>query len=169
MKQLGITGKEEIISFMKSYNFARIITNTTYSSSATSLPFLVKEREGDIYLYSRFGKANRQWKEVITRDVLIIFSGQDATTGKVNEQKNSSSLRYEEVHVYGTGEIITDKDEYQLELEQIIVSFEKEYKMQWDCLPATYREKMLNTIIPFKIKVTDIHTEEKQISDRAQH
>jgi|GEM_PF-1984000 len=63
-----------IISFMKAYSFATIITVADNIPTATHLPFVVNEAESGIILSAHFAKANTQWHQLTNGNkVLVIF------------------------------------------------------------------------------------------------
>lgn len=155
--------KEEILNFIRQYSFATLITVKDNFQEAVHLPFVVDELNDELILYSHFAKANNQWKNIIDNKVLVIFSGPHAyISPKYYESKmNVPTWNYVSIHVYGNGEIIEDKNESFLVLDKMINSFEKEYNPQWNDLSVDYKEKMLNGIVAFKIKITDIQAKKK--------
>ena len=66
--------REKIISFMKQFSFATIITANHNFPTATHLPFIVTSRGDDVILTSHFAKANPQWKDLENCKVQVIFS-----------------------------------------------------------------------------------------------
>lgn len=164
-----ISDQAEILSFMRAYSFATIITVSNNLPSATHLPFAITQEGDQLYLHSHFAKANKQWQDLDINDALVIFSEPHAyiSTKHYDHEKNVPTWNYMAVHVYGKGEIITDKDAALRELDHMIAAFEKEYKAQWDSLPATYREGMLKSIVPFKMKVTSMEAKKKISQNRS--
>ena len=68
------TDRDEIVSFMKQFSFATIVTAKDNIPIATHLPFLVSLNGENIVLTSHFAKANEQWKGIENHDALVIFS-----------------------------------------------------------------------------------------------
>lgn len=154
---------DEIIKFIKTYNFASITTVKNNFQTATHLPFVITESKNEIILTSHFAKANAQWKEIAENKVLVIFQAPHAyiSPRHYESEKNVPTWNYLAVHLYGKGAIITDPEASFAVLDQMINQFEKNYKMQWDKLPMDYKTKMLNGIVPFQIAVTDIQAKKK--------
>ncbi len=162
-KRYLTTDREEILNFIKTYSFATIVTVKNNFQSATHLPFVVTETEGNIVLTSHFAKANSQWTEITENRVLVIFSEPHAyiSPRHYESEMNVPTWNYVAVHAYGKGKIIAEKEEAYATLDAMIDVFEKEYKLQWDTLAADYKAKMLNGIIPFQIMVDDIQAKKK--------
>ena len=52
------TDKNEIVTFMKQFSFAAIISAKNSFPVATNLPFMIRTKGDDIILTSHFAKAN---------------------------------------------------------------------------------------------------------------
>jgi Transcriptional regulator len=162
------TDKEEILSFIKTYSFATIITVKNNFQTATHLPFVVTETENQIILTSHFAKANTQWTEIAENNVLVIFTEPHAyiSTKHYDSEMNVPTWNYIAIHVYGKGQIFTEQNQSFDVLDKMINNFEKEYKHQWDKLPLDYKTKMLNGIVAFQIIATDIQAKKKLSQNR---
>ncbi|HKO82511.1 MAG TPA: FMN-binding negative transcriptional regulator [Chitinophagaceae bacterium] len=62
--QNEMNDKEEIVSFMKAYSFATIVTVKDNTPVATHLPFVVTETAAGIVLSAHFARANNQWEQL---------------------------------------------------------------------------------------------------------
>lgn len=164
-----INDQQEIISFMKTYSFATVVTSQNNIPVATPLPFAITEKEDGIYLHSHFARANNQWNDITGNEVLVIFAEPHAyiSTQHYDGPQNVPTWNYMAIHTYGKGQLITDKEEALQELSYMIAAFEKEYQAQWDSLPERYREGMLKAIVPFRIKVTSIQAKKKISQNRS--
>ncbi len=158
-----MTDKEEIINFIKTYSFGIIITSTDNYPVATHLPFVVSEKDGDIFLTSHFAKANKQWEQLIDRDALVIFSEPNAYISPTfyDSTMEVPTWNYIAVHVYGRGRILTESSESFEMLEMMIDSFERSYKEQWEALPAKFKNSLVKEIVAFQIIVSDIQGKKK--------
>lgn len=168
-KPLQVTDRQEILSFMRTYSFATIVTIRNNIPNATHLPFSIQEEGEHLFLYSHFAKVNEQWKELAKNPVLVIFAEPHAyiSTAHYDREQNVPTWNYMAIHTYGNGQLISDKAEALHSLDHMIHAFEKEYKAQWDGLPEKYRDGMLKAIIPFKIQVTDIQAKKKISQNRS--
>lgn len=155
--------EEEAIGFMKQYSFATIITVKDNFQTASHLPFLVSKENDKIILTSHFAKANKQWPEIKDNSVLVVFSEPHAYVSPKHYDKEMSvpTWNYISVHAYGKGQVIEDDEKSFFLLEQMIDTYEADYKKQWVNLPTDYKLKMLNGIVMFQISVTDLQAKRK--------
>ncbi|MBU2525376.1 MAG: FMN-binding negative transcriptional regulator [Bacteroidetes bacterium] len=164
------TNDEEIVSFMKRFSFATIITSKDNFPIATHLPFVVSTRDGDIVLTSHFAKANDQWQDIENNTVLAIFSEPHAYVSTKNYDKklNVPTWNYISIHAYGQGKLITETGKTLEVLEKMIDNFETSYRSQWDGFPEDYKLKMLKGIIAFEVVVTDLQAKKKLSQNRTE-
>ena len=157
------TDREEIISFMKQFSFATIITANNNFPIATHLPFIVTSRGDDVILTSHFAKANPQWKDLENCKVLVIFSEPHAyiSPGNYNTLLNVPTWNYVSIHAYGQGKLITVVNEVYDVLEATINNYETAYLQQWNSLPEDFKVKMIKGIVAFEIVVTDLQAKKK--------
>jgi transcriptional regulator len=162
------TDRDEILSFMKTYSFATIITAKENFPIATHLPFLVTDQNGTITLTSHFAKANEQWTEIENCKTLVIFTEPHAYISPKNYEKelNVPTWNYISVHAYGDGRLITDTKSIYEALEATIDNYEIGYRRQWDNFPDEYKRKMAGGIVAFEITVTDLQAKKKLSQNR---
>lgn len=158
----------EIVSFMKQFSFATIVSSKNNVPIATHLPFLVVFENDKIILRSHFAKANDHWEQLTNSEVLVIFSEPHAYISPKNYEKelNVPTWNYLAVHVYGKGNIIADETQAFEILEATINNYEPEYQNQWQSLPNDYKQKMIKGIVAFEITVTDIQAKKKLSQNR---
>lgn len=152
-----------ILSFIKSYSFGTIISNDDKRPIATHLPFAVQENQGDIILASHFARANPQWKELDSKEVLCIFSEPHAYISPRHYDKRESvpTWNYVAVHAYGNVQILNDEEKAFEILEEMICYYESDYLFQWENLPKDFKLKMLKGIVAFRITVHELQCQEK--------
>lgn len=157
------TDSDKIITFMKQFSFATVVTAKDNLPVATHLPFLVAIKEENIILTSHFAKANLQWKDIDSSKVLTIFSEPHAYISPKNYDKelNVPTWNYISVHAYGQGKLITETNRMLEVLEATIDYYETSYREQWNKLPDEYKSKMLKGIVAFEIVVTDLQAKSK--------
>ncbi len=158
-----LTDRGEIVSFMKRFSFATIITAKDGFPVATHLPFLISVRDEKVILTSHFAKANDHWKEIEDNKVLVIFSEPHAYISPKNYEKemNVPTWNYISVHAYGKGNLITETDKTFKILESTIDNYEISYRDQWERLPDEYKIKLVEGIVAFEIEVTDLQAKKK--------
>jgi transcriptional regulator len=157
------TDRDEIVSFMKQFSFATIITAKDNIPVATHLPFLITSQDDNIILTSHFAKANDQWADIENSKVLVIFSEPHAYISPKNYDKelNVPTWNYISVHAYGQGTLITESDKVFKVLENTIDNFESAYRPQWDNFPEEYKLKMSKGIVAFDVIVSDLQAKKK--------
>ncbi len=128
------------INFMKKYNFATVISNDKNGPSATHLPFLIDELDGEIILTSHLAKVNSHCDLLKSERSLVIFSEPHAyiSPSLYTKVQNVPTWNYIAVHAYGTIEIIEEPDELIALMEKSIEAFEPGYFKQWGQLSEKY-------------------------------
>lgn len=164
-----INDKGEILSFMRRFNFATIITSKGNYPTATHLPFVVDDRNGNIVLISHFAKANTHWEDIVDSAVLVIFIEPHAYISTKNYEKetNVPTWNYIAIHAYGKGKVISDEDK-EKSLVRMIDFFDNSFCGQWQNLPDEYKLKMKNGIVAFEIEVDKIEAKFKLSQNRSE-
>ena len=164
-----LTDRDEIISFMKQFSFATIVTAKDGLPIATHLPFLVIIKEGKVMLTSHFAKANEHWQHIEKTSVLVIFTEPHAYISPTHYDKelNVPTWNYIAVHAYGTGKLITGEQATFEVLEATIDTYETTYRKQWNALPGDYKLKMSKGIVAFEVIVTDLQAKQKLSQNRS--
>ena len=161
----------KLVEFMKEYNFATMVNSAKKRYWATHLPFLVEETGGEIILKAHMAKANPQWANFKPdEDVLVIFQEPHAyISPKLYEDPVSvPTWNYIAVHAYGVPEILPGIEERIAMLEESFKAFESSFKEQWDVLPVDYKNELLEGIVAFRIKITNIEGKFKLSQNRTE-
>lgn len=164
-----LTDRAEIISFMKQFSFATIVTAKDGLPVASHLPFMVSIKEDTVFLTSHFAKANEHWQHIEENAVLVIFSEPHAYISPTHydNELNVPTWNYIAVHAYGTGTLITDTKATFEVLEATIDTYETIYRQQWNALPEDYKLKMSKGIVAFEVRVTDLQAKQKLSQNRS--
>ncbi len=157
------TDKDEIVSFMRQFSFATIVTSKDNYPVATHLPFIITIKDNQVILTSHFAKANEQWKDIVEHPVLVIFSQPHAyiSPSHYDSELNVPTWNYLSVHAYGQGSLISDQNLTLEILEKTIDNFESAYRPQWEKLPEAYKSAMIKGIVAFEIVITDLQGKKK--------
>ncbi len=155
--------RAEQIAFMNRYSFATIVTISKDIPIATHLPFLVKERDGNLILQAHFAKANMQWEHIAEKESLVIFSQPHAYVSPKHYEKELSvpTWNYLAVHVYGTPRILTDENEIEKHLDDLVLTYEEDYKNKWDKFPQEFKSSLTKGIVAFEILVSRLEGKKK--------
>ena len=161
--------REKLLSFMKQYPFAILVTRSADAPVATHLPFLVEERNGELFLLSHMARANEQWKEFSgEKDVLVIFSEPHAyiSTSFCGDGDKVPTWNYVAIHAYGQPGLLEVYDEKKQLLEKTISTFHAPDLEHYKALPGAYVSKMLKGIVAFEIKVKNLQGKYKMSQNR---
>ena len=163
-----VSDKNQIVSFMKRFSFATIVSSIDQVPQATHLPFTVVYEDGMITLHAHFAKANPQWKNIEGQKALVIFAEPHAYISPKHYDKLESvpTWNYYAVHAYGDCTLVQDRTEMVRSLEDMIMTYEAEYRVQWDSLSDSFKDKMLNGIVAFKMTVTEIQASQKMSQNK---
>lgn len=163
--------RAKLVEFMKEYNFATLVNSAKKRYWATHLPFLIEESGGGIYLKAHMAKANPQWANFKPdEEVLVIFQEPHAYISPklYEEQVSVPTWNYIAVHAYGVPQIMPSIEERISLLEDSFKVFESSFKDQWNTLPEDYKNELLDGIVAFSIKVTNIEGKFKLSQNRTE-
>ncbi len=154
---------DEMITFMKRYSFATIVTNINSKPVATQLPFVITENGEKLVLSSHFARANEQAWYIMEQTSLVIFSEPHAYISPRHYDKKESvpTWDYLAVHAYGSARIIEEEEGKMQLLEQMIGFYEPGYQEQWNSLTNKFKSGMLKGIVAFEIEVTELQGQKK--------
>jgi transcriptional regulator len=95
--------------------------------------------------------------------VLVIFAEPHAYISPkyYKSEQSVPTWNYITVHAYGNAIIVEDTKECFTAMEDMIKVYEDEYLPKWNQLPETFKFKMLNGIVVFKIFVTALQAKKK--------
>jgi transcriptional regulator len=161
-KHFANTDQAEVTAFMQKYSFGTIVTSADNMPVATHLPFIVEERDGEVYILSHFAKANPQAKE-LGNNILVIFTEPHAYISPKHYEKEQSvpTWNYIAVHAYGKATILSEQAEQLALMEKSILYYDAAYLEQWKGLSDEFKFRMLNGIVAFEIKVADLQAVNK--------
>jgi transcriptional regulator len=146
-----------MFDFIDTYGFAIMVSHENNAPIATHLP-LVLDRENEM-LTGHFAKANRQWKGIEGQEVLVIFHGPHHYISSSWYETNQSvpTWNYIAVHVYGTVEIMTERDEILASLRQLVDKYEgpgSTYRI--DASNEAFVQGLMDGIVAFRLKMNRI-------------
>lgn len=155
--------QQEVIGFMQRYNFAAIVTVKDGVPTATHLPFIVTQTDGNVILKSHFAKANPQSNDIIDNRALVIFTEPHAYISPKHYEKAESvpTWNYLAVHAYGKCVLLDGEANKAALLKETIESFDADYLKQWDGLPDSFKQGMMKGIVAFEIAVDDLQAKKK--------
>lgn len=163
-----VDDREQVLAFMRQYNFATLVTSKDDELSATHLPILIDDGRDSIRLTAHMAKANQQWRSFGEREVMVVFVEPHAFISTRNYERFLSvpTWNYVAVHAYGVPRIIEDPSEKYSLIERMWRDFEGNLD-HWNELPDEFKQTKLNGIVAFDMLVTRLESRFKLSQDRS--
>jgi len=162
-----LDAQDKILQYIQQYPFATLITSHNNQPIATHLPFIIEKRGQELFLLSHIAKGNPQWKFLEAHQALIIFQAPHAYISPSNyeHKQNVPTWNYVAVHVYGKTTLLPHKEAAIEVLEKTMSVFEHDFLEQWDDLAVSYRNRLLNGLVAFEVKIERWEAQEKLSQD----
>ena len=157
--------QSQLISIMREYPFATLVTHSTSGIEATHLPVVFVEAEGKYSIQAHIAKANKIWKSVEEgAEILLIFNGPNCYVSpnyyptKKETGKAVPTWNYVVVHVKGSISFIHDEKWIYNMIDSLTKEHESKQDLPWSIsdAPETYINKMLSAIVGIEIAVDSI-------------
>ena len=167
-----IDDASKLSAFMDSHSFATLVTSDDGVPFATHLP--VRHYCGDdgcTTLVSHMARANPQWKHFsAASEILTIFSGPHAYVSPTWYATDHAvpTRNYAAAHVYGAPTVLDDHDRIVAVLADTTHFYERSFSRPWPgILPDEFRDKLIDAIVAFEIRVTRIEGKFKLSQNRS--
>jgi transcriptional regulator len=163
-KPFAETIEENLLAFMREFNFAALVTAASDFPTATHLPFIIEKRGEKIVLLAHMAKANLQWQQLAEKPVLVIFQQPHAYISPLlyGEKNNVPTWNYVAVHAYGKAETFKTAEENLLFLTKMVEAFDPDYfETDWRELSEEYKINLAGGVVAFEIEVTDLQGKKK--------
>lgn len=158
------TDEENLLAFMREFNFATLVTTENDFPTATHLPFIIEKRGEKIVLSAHLAKANLQWQQFDEKPVLVIFQEPHAYVSPLlyGEKNNVPTWNYVAVHAYGKIETFKTAEENLLFLAKMVEAFDPDYfQTDWREISADYKINLARGVVAFEIAVTELQGKKK--------
>ena len=155
-QEFSVTDLNEIALFLHYHSFGVMVSNQgNFEPIATHLPFLIKKNGDQFILEGHLSKHNQQ-ADILKkgRKVMVIFQGPNAyISSSVYTHVNVPTWNYQAVHIYGTIELLNEK-ETENHLKELVETHEadREHSFDLSSLPTEMLQSYQNEIICFKIE-----------------
>lgn len=163
--------QNKLVSFMREFDFATVVSTVDDRPFATHLPILIEEQENNsIKLKSHMAYANHQWKNFHEdNEILIIFQGPHSYISPTLYDSNLSvpTWNYAAVHVYGKPVINKDEQWTFDLLNETILTYEEGFETGYDQIPIEYKKRLVKELVGFEIHVTKIEGAFKLNQDKS--
>ncbi len=144
--------------FIEQHSFGILVTQSQGSPFASHLPFLLDRQAGaNGTLIGHIARANPQWRQVDSPEVMVIFSGPHAYISPAwyEAELVVPTWNYVSVHAYGVVSWI-EEPEVLLEIVQSSVqTYERSRPQPWTLnAPDDFVARLLQQIVGFRIEIT---------------
>lgn len=150
---------DKLVSFMQANSFATLVSILDGVPVASHIPLVAIAKDDTIKLVGHLAKQNPQWQAFTAAESLAIFTGAHAYISPSSYEKHESvpTWNYIAVHAYGTPQPIVFNEEPETMdrmINEMVDTYEAEYKSHWQGLSQSYREGMMQGIVGFEMIVT---------------
>lgn len=148
------------LTLMQAYPLASLISaDDDGFPVVTHVPLHLTQREGQHVLLGHCAKANPHWRYLQARpQALVTFMGPQAyMSPKVYpDLTRVPTWNYVAVHAKVEATLVEHPQAKDRLLKQLIADHEASYASQWRSLAEDYQQKMLNGIVGFELRITDL-------------
>jgi transcriptional regulator len=163
----------KLVAFMQANSFATLVSIVDGIPFASHIPLVVKVDDDVVKLIGHLAKQNPHWQAFKAAESLAIFTGAHSYISPTlyEKEENVPTWNYIAVHAYGFPQVITFGETPELMGEMIddmVETYEADYKSRWESLSTQYREGMMNGIIGFEMSVSRLEGKYKLSQNKSQ-
>ena len=151
------TDTARLHEFMRGHGFAVLTSNSEGGLVASHLPLLLDSEGGPrTRLLGHMARANPQWRDV-RGEVMAVFSGPHVYVSPswYEEAGTVPTWNYVAVHVYGTFEVVEDREGLLDILRRSVRTYESPMPKPWAFDESAHHvDNMLKAIVGFRIEIT---------------
>jgi len=163
-----IENRAEVLGFMRTNNFAVVVTATGGEPRASHLPVLIEERGEGLVIVAHMAKNNPQWEAFFDDEVLVIFHGAHAYVSPrwYEEKERVPTWNYAAVHAYGKVKAFHGAEDKRAAVAKLVAHHDPQWQPEFEKLSPAYMEGMLGGIVAFEIPVDRLETRWKLSQNR---
>lgn len=154
------TDPEKLFDLIQQYSFGLLVSEFDGEPFASHLPILLdRSFAPQGCLIGHMARANPQWKQADGQTVLAVFSGPHAYISPEWYESDNvvPTWNYAAVHVYGTFQLINDRDKLLQIVADYVDFYEATMPQPWKFDRAgEYSQKLAQAIVGFRIEVSRI-------------
>ncbi len=168
-KQYKSLKREDLIAFIQSNPFGQLISNSSNRIESTAIPFLIEERNEQLFLVSHLAKFNPQLNNLNGCEVMVLFQGPHAFISPKHYTKKDSvpTWNYQIAQLRGKISLLEKKEELVDIMKSMIDLFDQDYREKWEKLSEDYMNQVMKAVTGIKIEVRSIEFAEKLSQDRS--
>ena len=158
--QFNAKHEAHALAIMRAHPFASLISMDDGGAPfVTHLPFHLIQRDGQHVLLGHCAKPNPHWRYLQSRpQALVTFMGPQAYMSPqvYPDLTRVPTWSYLAVHVKVEATLVEEPQAKDRLLKQLIGDHEPAYAAQWRGLAEDYQHKMLNGIVAFELRITEM-------------
>ena len=158
--QFNAKDEAHALALMRAHPFASLISvDDDGFPFVTHLPLHLTQHDGQYFLLGHCAKPNPHWRYLQARpQTLVTFMGPQAyMSPKVYpDLTRVPTWSYLAVHAKVEASLVDDHAAKDRLLKQLIGDHEPPYAEQWRGLGEDYQHKMLNGIVAFELRITEL-------------
>lgn len=163
----------KLVSFMQANSFATLVSILDGVPFASHIPLVVVVKNDVIKLIGHLAKQNPHWQAFASAESLAIFTGAHAyiSPSSYENHENVPTWNYIAVHAYGFPKTITfheAPESMDQMINEMVDTYEAEYKSHWQSLSQGYREGMMQGIVGFEMIVDRLEGKYKLSQNRSE-
>jgi len=154
------------INFMRTYNFATIVTQGPDGLDVSHVPVIVREgAQGLPVLHAHLARANSQWQHFDgLREALIVFQGPHGYVSPSLYEVHPSvpTWNYQVVHAHGVPVVIEDPNEVRRHVLELVEQHESGRPNRWvPDLPEDVLQSLHRQIVAIRIDLQRVEVKFK--------
>jgi len=158
--QFNAKDEAHALALMRAHPFANLISvDDDGFPFVTHLPFHLTQHKGQHMLLGHCAKPNPHWRYLRARpQALVTFMGPHAYMSPTvyPDLTRVPTWSYLAVHAKVEATLLDDVEAKDRLLKQLINDHEPVYAKQWQELGEDYQHKMLNGIVAFELRITEL-------------
>jgi transcriptional regulator len=162
-KHFEIQDESELFNFIRVNGFGQLISTVEGRLFSTPLPFVLSDDNQK--LITHLAMQNPQADDLDGQEVLVSLMGPHAYISPTWYEKSGGvpTWNYQSVQVYGTAEVVNDRDRKKEIVELMSTQFEGDFSEAWD---MQYPTQMLDAILGIEISISEIQGKYKLSQNR---
>jgi len=158
--QFNAKDEAHALALMRAHPFASLTSvDDTGFPFVTHLPLHITQHQGQHVLLGHCAKPNSHWRYLQARpQALVTFMGPQAYLSPqvYPDLTRVPTWSYLAVHAKVEASLVEDLQAKDRLLKQLIGDHEPAYAAQWRGLGEDYQHKMLNGIVAFELRITEL-------------
>ncbi len=161
---------ELIKKFILDHSFGSLISGNLDELDVNHYPFLFKEKNDQVILYTHLAKSNSQWQKLEGNTCKIVFTGPHGyiSPSFYSSKLNVPTWNYTAVHLTCQAKIISDSSLAGQLMRDLVSFHELRNKTNWDySLPDDFHQRLLDSIVWIMFEVVKIEAKFKLSQNRS--